>query len=108
MKYWLIFFLIISQDTIEIVPDIGPHELPAHFQELDAEGLNFRITNELSQFPGSKFIEKEANGFLQQWNLAGMTMSIVKDGKLVYAHGFGYSDIEAKQPVLPGQLFRYS
>jgi CubicO group peptidase (beta-lactamase class C family) len=35
-----------------------------------------------------------------------MTMSIVKDGKLVYAHGFGYSDIETKQPVLPGQLFR--
>jgi len=101
-KYWLIFFLIVLNGTIEILP----HELPDHFQELDAEGLNFKITNELSEFKGSKFIEKEANDFLRQWNLAGMTMSIVKDDKLVYAHGFGYSDIETKQSVSPGQLFR--
>jgi len=101
-KYWLIFFLIVLNGTIEILP----HELPDHFQELDAKGLNFKITNELSEFKGSKFIEKEANDFLRQWNLAGITMSIVKDGKLVYAHGFGYSDIETKQPVSPGQLFR--
>lgn len=80
--------------------------MPDHFQEVDAGGLNFSITNNLSEFKGSKFIEKEANDFLRHWNLAGMTMSIVKDGKLVYAHGFGYSDVEAKQPVLAGQLFR--
>jgi len=69
-------------------------------------GLNFILTNELSDFPGSNFIEKEANDFLRQWNLAGMSMAIVKDGKLVYAHGFGYSDLEAKTPVEPGNLFR--
>jgi CubicO group peptidase (beta-lactamase class C family) len=85
---------------------LGPSELPKHFQELDSNGLNYRLTNELSDFTGSKFIEKEAKDFLQQWNLAGMTMSIVKDGKLVFAHGYGYSDAEAKQPVNPGSLFR--
>jgi len=77
-----------------------------HYEELDTEGLNFRVTNDLSQFSGSKSIEKEVNGFLQQWKLTGMTMAIVKHGKLVYAHGFGYSDLETKQPVEPGQLFR--
>ena len=101
-KYWLIFFLIVLNGTIPIIT----HELPDHTQELDAKGLNFTITNDLSEFKGSKFIEKSANVFLRQWNLSGMTMSIVKDGKLVYAHGFGYSDIESKQPVSPGQLFR--
>ena len=98
----LIFFLIVFHGTISLLP----HELPNHFQELNAEGLNFKVTNDLSEFKGSKFIEKEENNFLRQWNLAGMTMSIVKDGKLVYAHGFGYSDIETKQLVSPGQLFR--
>lgn len=68
--------------------------------------LNFQLRNNLSEFSESKLIEKEANKFLQQWNLAGMTMSVVKDGKLVYAHGFGYSDLESKQPVEPGNLFR--
>jgi len=94
--------LIVSNRTIELIP----HELPDQSQELDEHGLNFNVTNELSNFNGSKFIEKQATDFLRQWNLAGMTMSIVKDGKLVYAHGFGYSDIENKQPVSPGQLFR--
>jgi len=102
IKYCLIFLLIVSNRTIELIP----HELPDQSQELDEHGLNFNVTNELSNFNGSKFIEKQATDFLRQWNLAGMTMSIVKDGKLVYAHGFGYSDIENKQPVSPGQLFR--
>ena len=101
-KYSLVFLLVISRCTI----DLEPSELPKHFQELDSNGLNYRITNELSDFNGSKFIEKEAKDFLQQWNLAGITMSIVKDGKLVFAHGYGYSDVEAKQPVNPGSLFR--
>lgn len=98
----LIFLLIISRCSV----NIDPSELHIHAVELDTKGLNFRITNELSNFLGSKIVAKEANEFLQQWNLAGLTMSIVKDGKLVYAHGFGYSDVEAKQQVTPGNLFR--
>lgn len=101
-KFSLIFLLIIIHWTVYL----NPNELPDRFPELDTKGLNFRITNDLSEFSGSKFIAKEANQFLQQWNLSGMTLSIVNDGKLVYAHGFGYADIEAKQPVIPGNLFR--
>jgi len=101
-KFALVFLLVITRCTI----DLERNELPNHFQELDTNGLNFKITNELSDFSGSKFIAKEANDFLQQWNLAGMTMSVVKDGKLVFAHGYGYSDIETKLPVNPGSLFR--
>ena len=98
----LIFLLIISRCSVHL----DPSELHIHSEELDTSGLNFRITNELSDFSGGKFVEKEANEFLRQWNLAGLTMSIVKDGKLVYAHGFGYSDVQAKTQVTPGNLFR--
>jgi CubicO group peptidase (beta-lactamase class C family) len=101
-KIFLIFVLIIARSTF----DVGPHELPDHYRELDAKGLNFLITNDLSDFGGNRFIEREATDFLRQWKLAGLSMSIVKDGRLVYSDGFGYSDIEAKQHVLPGQLFR--
>jgi len=94
--------LIITRCT----PNLDPHELPERHQELDTKGLNFRIINELSEFSGNSFIESQANEFLRQWNMAGMSMSIIKDGKLVYSHGFGYSDVEAKQPVNPGNLFR--
>ncbi len=101
-KYSLVFLLVIAQCQFPL----PKHELSNKYSELDTESLNFKITNELSSFPGDKFIEKEATEFLRQWNLAGMTMSIVKDGKLVYAHGFGHADVEGRLPVSPGHLFR--
>jgi CubicO group peptidase (beta-lactamase class C family) len=98
----LIFFLVIPRCSV----DIGPNEIHNPIEKENSSGLNFLISNDLSNFSGSHFIEKEANDFLQQWNLAGMTMSIVKDGKLVFAHGYGFSDTETRQPVSPGNLFR--
>ena len=98
----LIFFLIVFRISIPKDRD----EIQNSMEDVEEDGLNFLITNDLSEFKESKLIEKQANEFLRQWNLAGMTMSVVKNGKLVYAQGFGYSDVEAKQPVTPGQLFR--
>lgn len=98
----LIFFLIAFRISIPKDRD----EIQNSMEDVEEDGLNFLITNDLSEFKESKLIEKQANEFLRQWNLAGMTMSVVKNGKLVYAQGFGYSDVEAKQPVTPGQLFR--
>lgn len=101
-KVLLLFLLIIGRCT----PEFDTNELLNALEESETNGLNFKITNELSHFTGHRFIEKEANEFLQQWNLAGMTMAIVRDGKLVYSHGFGYADVEEKIPVTPGNLFR--
>lgn len=39
--------------------------------------------------------------------IAGATLSVVKDGKLLFARGYGYADVQAKRPVIAGQtLFR--
>ena len=98
----LIFLLIVSRCTVHF----DPSEVKINSEEQNTNSLNLLITNDLSDFSGNAFIQKEVNEFLQQWNLAGLTMSIVKDGKLVYAHGFGYADVIAKQQVTPGNLFR--
>ena len=105
ISYSLIFALIFSQCT-NTNNTTKPVEVPKKVQEVDKNSLNFKISNELSDFSGSSFIAKKADDFLKQWNLAGMTMAIVKDGKLVFAHGYGYSDVEAKTVVTPGNLFR--
>lgn len=40
-------------------------------------------------------------------DIAGATISVVKDGKLLFAKGYGYSDVQKKQPVSPAEtLFR--
>lgn len=100
------FLLLIFLVIFEFPDHSEPKKKDNSEKELDRNSLNYTITNSLSEFSGSKLIEKETREFLQQWNLAGMTMSIVKDGKLVYAHGFGYADIESKQTVEAGNLFR--
>ena len=44
---------------------------------------------------------------LKQADIAGATISIVKDGKLLFAKGYGYADVQKKQPVSAQEtLFR--
>ncbi len=44
---------------------------------------------------------------LQRENIAGATISVVKDGKLIFAKGYGFSDVEKRTPVTADStLFR--
>ena len=56
-------------------------------------------------------VETFLDGFvplqLEQDDIAGATISIVKDGQVLFAKGYGYSDVEKRQPVVPDTtLFR--
>lgn len=42
---------------------------------------------------------------LKDWNIPGLAISIVKDGKTVVMKGFGLSDVESKEPVDENTLF---
>jgi len=53
------------------------------------------------------FIDGVMAGQLRRQHVAGATVSVVKDGKLLFAKGYGYSDVEKRQPVDPATtLFR--
>ncbi len=44
---------------------------------------------------------------LRRDDLAGATVAVVKDGKLLFAKGYGYADVEEKKPVVAEEtLFR--
>lgn len=49
----------------------------------------------------SKFVET----MLKEWEVPGTAVAVVKDGKVVYAEGFGYRDVEKKLKVTPDTLF---
>lgn len=56
-------------------------------------------------------VEAFLDGFvpmqLERENIAGAVVSVVKDGKVLFAKGYGYSDVEKKKPVsVDGTLFR--
>lgn len=44
--------------------------------------------------------------FMKKWDIPGGAVAITKDGRLVYARGFGYADAENKVPVMPSSRFR--
>ncbi len=42
---------------------------------------------------------------MKEWEAPGTAVAIVKDGKVVFADGFGYRDVEKKLKVTPDTLF---
>lgn len=55
----------------------------------------------------SAFLDGIVPRQLERENVAGATVSVVKDGKLLFAKGYGYADVKNKVPVSPEKtLFR--
>jgi CubicO group peptidase (beta-lactamase class C family) len=50
--------------------------------------------------------DKEMEQALKDWNMPGVGIGIVKNGKLVYAKGYGYRDYENKLPITANTLFQ--
>jgi len=56
-------------------------------------------------------VEAFLDGFvpmqLERENIAGAVVLVVKDGKVLFARGYGYGDVEKKTPVsVDATLFR--
>ncbi len=43
---------------------------------------------------------------MQESGGPGVSLAIVKEGRLVFARGYGWSRVESRQPVTPSTLFR--
>ncbi|MBI5934832.1 MAG: beta-lactamase family protein [Chloroflexi bacterium] len=53
------------------------------------------------------FMDEFIPAQLEENHIPGGTVSVVKDGKLFFAKGYGYADLETKRPVIADQtLFR--
>jgi CubicO group peptidase (beta-lactamase class C family) len=51
-------------------------------------------------------IDKAIGAEMQATRTPGVALGVISDGKVVYAKGFGVSNIETGQPVTPDMLFR--
>jgi N-acyl-D-amino-acid deacylase len=55
--------------------------------------------------PGLEPLDKAVLGIMERHGIPGAALAIAKDGKLVYARGFGWADLAAGTPVDPWTLF---
>ncbi|HKW65611.1 MAG TPA: serine hydrolase [Candidatus Acidoferrum sp.] len=42
---------------------------------------------------------------MKQWKVPGVALAVVQDGRVIYAKGYGYRDLEQKLPVTTATLF---
>jgi N-acyl-D-amino-acid deacylase len=55
---------------------------------------------------GVEAFEDAVPGFLQQWDIPGASVAVMKDGRLVFTRGYGLADKQRETPVQPNALFR--
>lgn len=67
---------------------------------------NVRLSNSSSMSENFEPVEQSVQSFLNRWQISGVSVAIAKDGKLVYARGFGYADTATKAFTQPFNKFR--
>ena len=55
--------------------------------------------------PDFKLVDSYIQSLMSDYEIPGLGLSIVKDGVVVYAQGYGVRDIDSKQPVTPETEF---
>ncbi|PKQ60948.1 hypothetical protein BZG02_17535 [Labilibaculum filiforme] len=99
-------FIVIALVIIDQTFSFSSQEAPSVPIDNSIEAVSHRISNELSETEETERADYLLNRFLNKWEVAGATVAVVKDGKLVFAKGYGYSDIDKEKIVEPSNLFR--
>jgi N-acyl-D-amino-acid deacylase len=56
--------------------------------------------------PGLGRLDQSVRDLMRKYAIPGGAVALVRDGRLIYARGFGYADVENQTPVQPDALFR--
>ncbi len=67
---------------------------------------NVRLTNTNSSGKEFSGAERTINSFMRKWSIAGASVAIAKDGRLIYARGFGFADTTMMTETQPYHQFR--
>ncbi|MEX0938368.1 MAG: serine hydrolase domain-containing protein [Pirellulales bacterium] len=92
---WLILLLVAS--TPAWSQDETPGPLHAKASDIVATG---------PEVPGMTSYDDLMRQLLVQYHIPGGAVAVAKDGKLMFARGYGWADVEDQRPVEPESLFR--
>ena len=73
----------------------SPASAEVNGHDIGTDGIN---TSEIKDF-----FDSAVPAGLARYNIPGASVSFVRDGEMIFARGYGYSDIENKTPVIPEQ-----
>jgi CubicO group peptidase (beta-lactamase class C family) len=107
-KLTFLIIMIVAVATIlwSQVPDVAVPDTREN-QPQPKTDIPVTPAPEMSAADIEAFLEGIVPLQLQRDNIAGATIAVVKDGKLLFSKGYGYADREKKTPVSPADtLFR--
>ena len=92
--------------TLTAVPTATPAPPPTPVPST----IYFPMDDPTSPLPvtgsGMDIFDKAIPELMERWGIPGGAVALVKDGRLLLAKGYGWSDVAAGEPVLPDSLFR--
>lgn len=56
--------------------------------------------------PSMASFDRLIPALMTKWGVPGAAVAVVKDGRLLFARGYGFADVEARESVKPDALFR--
>jgi N-acyl-D-amino-acid deacylase len=74
------------------------------FAQLALEAIERPTTGQA--IPALQSFDAVMQEFMDRRGTPGGALAVVKDGRLIYARGYGYADIQQRTPVEPTSLFR--
>jgi CubicO group peptidase (beta-lactamase class C family) len=102
---FILIAAFLSSSVLGQVPNLPPNTSRNEKDQLTSPSA--AATHELTAPDVAAFLDGVLPAQLQREDIAGATIAIVKDGKILFARGYGYADVEKKKPVSPVEtLFR--
>ena len=68
--------------------------------------MNLSINNDITSFEGSENIDRVVENFRKKYKINGLSVAVTKEGRLVYARGFGYADVGQDVQTQPWHVYR--
>ena len=68
--------------------------------------LNKVLTNAMSDTADLKGMERKIRNFMQEWQLKGVSLAVMRGDSLYYAKGFGWADQGKEEEMGPGHILR--
>ncbi|TFH37883.1 MAG: class A beta-lactamase-related serine hydrolase, partial [Bacteroidia bacterium] len=65
-----------------------------------------RVVNSLSEGEEFNYVDRTITSFMRLWDLHGASVAIAREGKLIFAKGYGYVDGDSGNRIEPYNRFR--
>ncbi len=96
--------IIVTFALFFFVPQVGTESVVIINDNYSPASL--RIDNTLTDSELFDGAEKGVEWFLRNWRIKGASVAVAREGKLLYARGFGYASLNDSLPVEPYHRFR--